>query len=141
MAAGDANVSCRGTDVTVGGADVAAGDADVAAEAAVSKTAAVDSSAMLPRAATGGALSSLFFNFFSCFAFLHFPQVILTTRPTTAPFKRAHVLHSLKLGQHKNAKSKRSFFLLQVVHFTKSAVLAVEDPPSEDAIEQASAPW
>ena len=34
---------------------MAAGDADVAAEAAVSKTAAVDSSAMLPRAATGGA--------------------------------------------------------------------------------------
>ena len=129
MAAGDANVSVGGTSVVVGGADVAAGDA------------AVDSSAILSSAAAGETLSNFFFNLFSIFAFLHFPQVIASTRSTVTPLARAHVLHSLKLGQQMNAKSIRSFLPLQLVHFIRPVVLAVEDPPSEDANEQASAPW
>ena len=118
-----------GSTVGTGDADAAAGDA------------AVDSSAILPRAAVGETLSSFFFNFFSAFAFLHFPQVIASTHSTVTPLKRAHVLHSLKLGQQMNAKSIRSFLPLQLVHFIKPVALAVEDPPSEDANEQASAPW
>ena len=74
VAAGDAAVSVGGKDEVVGGAGVAAGNA------------AVNSSAILSRAATGETLSNFFFNLFSLFAFLHFPQVIDSTRSTVTPF-------------------------------------------------------
>ena len=122
-------MAARGTDVTAEGADAAAGDATV------------DSSAMLLRAATGETLSNFFFNLLSLLFFLQFPQVICFKPSTVTPLALAQALHSLKFGQQMNAKSMRSFLTLHVVHFVKPDVLAVDDPPSEDASEHASAPW
>ena len=116
------------------GADVAAEDAGMAA----GDTA--NSSAMLSRAATVATLSSFFFNLLSFLDLLHLPQVMTSGLSTMTPFSRAHFLHSLKFGQQINAKSSDLFLSLQVVHLTKPELVDVEDPPSEDTVERASAP-
>ena len=90
--------------VTVGDADVAAGDAVVSVRSegevvegagVAAENAAMESSAMLLSGTTGETPFSFFFNLFSCFAALHFPHVMASTRPTSIPLPRAHVLHSL----------------------------------------------